>query len=240
MKRYLALAVVAPLIGTWATVRARLPQSDDDVRLNVVVSDTGNLRSDGKGAYITGKDHIAAWLNPTRWPAMSFDICMNWPFAKYPGLGSDTASRPSGTAGDRTLLHRMTDPVPGAGGRPRGVFSGPGGSNDVALAKPLTTTVRSLTDLAVGASVSAQSAEVRFCNADCSEYYSVIFGEKSAFGYPKIHGAGTTRPIVTRTSARTWTINFPPGTMGRLWNRSGDVTDLGLYYYQGQLALQRQ
>jgi hypothetical protein len=176
MKRYLALAVVAPLIGTWATVRARLPQSDDDVRLNVVVSDTGNLRSDGKGAYVTGKDHIAAWLNPARWPAMSFDICMNWPFAKYPGLGSDTAPRPSGTAGDRTLLHRMTDPVPGAGGTPRGVFTGPGGSNDVALAKPLTTTVRSFTDLAVGASVSPQSAEVRFCNADCSEYYSVIFG----------------------------------------------------------------
>lgn len=240
MKRNMALAVAEPMTSTLSTVQASPLQTIGDIRLNVVVSATGNLRNDGKGTYYTGRDYVAAWLNPTRWPEMSFDICMNWPFAKFPGVGSATAPRPTGTHGNRTLMHRMTDPVPGGGGKPLGVFTGPGGGNDVALPKPLTSTVSSFTDIAIGTSLSPQSAEVRFCNADCTEYYSLIFGDKSVFGYPKVNGAGTTRPIITRTAETTWTISFPPRSIGRLWNRSGNGTDLGLYYYEGHLEIQKQ
>lgn len=216
------------------------PQMNGDVRLNVIVSADGNLRNDGKGIYSTGKDGVAAWLNPTRWSEISFDICMNWPFARFPGVNSATSPAPTGTPGRRTLIHRFTDPVPEQRGKPIGVFTGPGGSNDVALPKPLTPTVSSFTEMVIGSSLSPQSAEVRFCNADCTRYYSLIFGEKSVFGYANVNGNGTTRPTVSRTSETTWRIDFPSRTIGRLWDRSGNVTDLGLYYYEGSLELRKQ
>jgi hypothetical protein len=248
MNQEMAIVVVMAIVGVSSTLQARPPQTDREIRLNVVVSSTGNLRNDGKGTYRTGEDYVAAWVNPSRWPEMSFDICMNWPFSRYPGVDAATAPAPSGTRDTRTLVHRMTDPVPQGGGRPMGVFTGPGGGNDVALPKPLTSTMTSLTDMAIGTSLSPQSAEVRFCNSNCSEVYSLLFGDKSVFGYPKITGAGTTRPIVSRTSETAWTISFPPRTVGRLWDRttgrfrtvptSEDETDLGLYYYEGSLSLE--
>ena len=250
MYRKMAIVLVVLMIGVLSTLQARLPQTAREIRLNVVVSSTGNLRNDGKGTYRTGEDYIAAWINPSGRPEMSFNICMRWPFARYPGVDSATAPAPSGTPDSRTLLHRMTDPIPQGGGKPLGVFTGPGGGNDVALPKPLTSTVTSFTDMAIGTSLSPQSAEVRFCTSGCSEVYSLLFGDKSVFGYPKINGAGTTRPIVSRTSETAWTISFPPGTVGRLWNRtlgklrtvptSEDETDLGLYYYEGRLEIQKQ
>ena len=94
--------------------------------------------------------------------------------------------------------------------------------------------------MAIGSSLSPQSAEVRFCNSDCSEYYSVIFGDASLFGNQNIDGAGSTRPIVTRTSKSSWTITFPPGTVGRLWNRTPDVPTSALYYYEGGIEIRKQ
>jgi len=250
MNRKMTSVVFMVMIGVFCTLKAQTPQTDRDIRLNVVVSSIGNLRNDGNGTYYTGKDYVAAWLNPTRWPEMSFNICMNWPFAKYPGADSATAPAPTGTRENRTLLHSITDPVPQGGGKPLGVFTGPGGGNDVALPKPLNSTVTSFTDMAIGTSLSPQSAEVRFCNSDCSEVYDLLFGDKSVFGYPNINGDGTTLPIVSRTSETTWTIRFPPRTVGRLWNRTPgkfrivptveDETDLGLYYYEGSLEIQKQ
>jgi hypothetical protein len=230
-------------------VQAQAPQRETDVRLNVEVSATGNLTSDGKGEYRTGEDFVAAWINPTRWPDMAFDICMNWPFDRYPGVASGSLAPARGTHDNRTLLHHLTDPVdPNA--KPLGVFTGPGGGNDIALPKPLTATVATLTDMEVGTSLSPRSAEVRFCTPHCAENYSVIFGEKSVFGYSGVNGTGTTTPVVTRLSADSWRIVFPPPTVGRLWNRTPgaarspqtqeDLTDLGLYYYRGTLDLRRQ
>ena len=104
--------------------------------------------------------------------------------------------------------------------------------------------------MAIGTSLSPQSAEVRFCNSDCSEVYDLIFGKKSVFGYPNVNGAGTTLPIIYRISETTWTISFPPRTVGRLWNRTPgefrkvptteNETDLGLYYYEGSLDIKKQ
>lgn len=249
-KLRMAFGVAVTMIAALYTLQAQPSQTDREVRLNVVVSSTGNLRNDGKGTYFTGTDYVAAWLNPTRWPEMSFNICMNWPFAKFPGVDSLTAPAPTGTHENRTLLHHLTDPVPQEGVKSIGVFTGPGGGNDIALPKPLTSTITSFTDMAIGTSLSPQSAEVRFCNSDCSEVYDLLFGEKSVFGYPNINGEGTTLPIVSRVSETIWTISFPSGTVGRLWNRtpgkyrkvptSEDETDLGLYYYEGSLEIQKQ
>jgi hypothetical protein len=135
----------------------------------------------------------------------------------------------------------MTDPVPDGGGKPLGVFTGPGGANDVALSKPLTSTVTGLTDMSIGSSLSPQSAEVRFCGSTAC--YNLIFGDESLFKTPKVNGAGSTRPIVSRTSETTWTINFPPRAIGRLWSHGEteeSITDLGLYYYEGSLKIQKQ
>lgn len=247
--RNMAIAVAVPTIAVLFVVPELPAQTDNDIRLNVVVSSTGNLRNDGKGAYYTGTDHMAAWLNSARWPGpwrdMSFDICMGWPFARYPGGDSATAPAPTGTPFNRTLMHHMTDPVPQGGGKPLGVFSGPGGANDVAVSKPLTSTVTSFTDMTIGSSVSPQAANVRFCDSRTERTcYLLIFGDKNLFGGSEQNGVGTTRPIVSRTSETAWTISFPPRTIGRLWSKVWEpkeiVTDLGLYYYAGKLDIQKQ
>jgi hypothetical protein len=198
-----------------------------DVPLSMVVSSTGQMRNDGKGLYSTGVDYVGIWLEPSRWPRMSFDFCMNWPFKKLP-------------ASTRTVEHHLTAPVPGGGGTSLGVFTSPMG-NDLVISKPMTAGVNTFIDMAVGSSVSPDSAEVRFCNSVCSEYYSLIFGAESVW-YPelKINGAGTTKATVTRTSDTSWAIIFPAQSIGRLWKRSGTLTNLSLYYYEGRVDIQRQ
>src|SRR2546426_2950195 len=80
----------------------------------------------------------------------------------------------------RTVEHHLTAPVPGGGGTSLGVFSSPMG-NDLVISKPMTASVNSFTAMAVGSSASPDSAEVRFCNSVCSEYYSLIFGAESVW-----------------------------------------------------------
>lgn len=215
-----------------------------DLRLDVTVGFRGNLRNDGKGVYRTGVDGIAAWLDLTRWPQMSFDICTDWPFWRFPGATAATAPPPTGVPGNRALVHQMTAPVPGGGGRPLSTFTSARG--DVAISKPLTMTVRSFLDMAIGSSLSPDSAEVRFCNSDCTEYYSLIFGAKNLFDQEHpLNGVGSTKPTVARTSEQTWTITFFPKTIGRLWmgtSASKDPVkrDVGLYFYEGNLRLDKQ
>jgi len=211
-----------------------------DIRLNAVVSSSGNLTNDGKGTYYTGKDWVGVWLNPSRWSQQSFHICMSWPFGGFPECDSATAQPPTGIMGSRTLLHRILDPVVTDEGKSLGVFTGPGGGNDIAISKPLNSTTDSFTDMAIGSSLSPQSTEVRFCNSDSTEYYSIIFGDSSLFGNHTIHGAGSTRPIVKRISESSWTITFPTGTIGRLWNRTPEVPTTALYHYEGSIEITKQ
>jgi hypothetical protein len=236
----LAIVLFMAMICVMCNLQAQTLQKECDIRLNATVSSSGNLSNDGKGAYYTGKDWVGIWLNPTRWPDQSFHICMNWPFNYFKTCDSATAPAPTGTRENRTLLHQMTNPVPHGGGKSLGVFTGPGGGNDIALSKPLTSTVNGFTDMAIGTSLSPLSAEVRFSNSDGTEYYSLLFGDSSVWGYPNINGAGSTRPIVSRTSETTWTISFPQGAVGRLWNRAPKVPTSELYYYEGSLVIQKQ
>ena len=126
------------------------------VAMTMVVGSSGHMRSDGKGSYVTGVDSVGVWLDPSRWPHMSFDFCMNWPFTIPP--------KPK-----RTVEHHLTDPVPNGGGTSIGVFDSPH-SNDLVISRPLTATVKSFNEIPIGSSVSSDSAEVRLCNADCTEY----------------------------------------------------------------------
>ena len=197
------------------------------IPLTMVVGSTGHMRNDSKGPYVTGVDYVGVWLEPSRWPRMSFDFCMNWPFT--------IPVRPK-----RTVEHDLTDPVPHGGGIPMGVFTSPSG-NDLVISRPLNAAVKTFADIPVGSSISPDSAEVRICNSDCSEYYVLIFGKESVW-YPeeKLSAAGTTKPVVTRTSAESWSIFFPPRSIGRLWKRSGVRADLGLYYYDGRIEVELQ
>ena len=236
----LALVLFVILTSIICKLHAQTLQKECDIRMNAVVSSSGNLSNDGKGTYYTGKDWVGIWLNPTRYPNQSFHICMNWPFNHFKTCDSATASAPTGTRDGRTLLHRMTNPISKGAGKALGVFTGLGGGNDIGLSRPLTSTINSFTDMAIGSYLSPLSTEVRFCNSNCSEYYSLIFGDSSVFGAPKINGAGSTRPIVSRTSEFTWTISFPPGTIGRLWNRTPEVPTSELYFYDGSLEIKKQ
>jgi hypothetical protein len=234
-----AVVLLITTTSNICNLRAQTHQQECDIKLIAEVSSSGNLSNDGKGTYYTGKDWVGIWLNPTRWPEQSFHICMSWPFDHFRTCDSTTAQAPTGTRGSRTLLHRMYNPVL-HGGKSLGVFTGPGGGNDIALSKPLTSTINSFTDMAVGSSLSPQSAEVRFCNSDCTEYYSLIFGVGSTWGDKRINGEGSTRPIVSRTSESTWTISFPSGTVGRLWNRTPEIPISKLYYYEGRIEIKKQ
>ncbi len=238
--RGLALVFLMTTASVMCRLQAQTQQQECDIRMNAVVGSSGNLGNDGKGTYYTGKDWVGIWLNPTRWPGQSYHIYMNWPFNFFKTCDSATAPAPTGIRDSRTLLHRMTNPVAKEGAKSLGVFTGPGGGNDISISRPLTLSINSFTDMAIGSSLSPQSTEVRFCNADCTEYYSLIFGDGSPMGVPKIHGAGSTRPIISRTSASSWTISFPPGTVGKLWNRTPDLPTSALYYYEGSLEIEKQ
>lgn len=218
-------------------VQAQTQKKDCDIPLNAVVSSVGNLRNDGKGTYYTGKDWVGIWLNPSRWADQSFHICMNWPFNYFHTCDSATAPVPTGIRDSRTLVHHIANPILKGNGKSLGEFTGPGGGNHLALSRPLTSTVNSFTDMAIGSSLSPHSAEVRFSNANGSEYYSVIFGDSSLFHQPNTNGAGSTRPIVSRTSESTWTISFPSGTIGRLWNLAPKIPTSELYYYEGSIEI---
>jgi hypothetical protein len=241
------LLLTLAIFCAMCNLQAQLPKKECDIRLDLTIGSIGNLTNDGKGTYYTGKDWIGVWFNPTRWPDQSFHICMSWPFTYFPGCDSATAPSPTGTRGSRTMLHRMTNPLPNGNGKPLGVFTGPGGGNDLAVSKPVTSTITQFTDMAIGSSLSPLSTEIRFCNSDCTEYFSLIFGEKSVWSYPEnqnINGAGSTRPTITRTSATNWTMIFPSGTVGRLWNRTeGEfhkTPTSELYYYSGSLEFKLQ
>lgn len=244
--RTLALFILMFVTSVMCRIQAQTQKKECDTRLNAVVSSSANLSNDGKGTYYTGKDWVGIWLNPSRWPNQSFHICMNWPFGAFPECDSSIKQGPTGLRDTRTLLHRMINPVRKGEGKSLGVFTGPGGGNDIALSRPLTSTINSFTDMAIGSSLSPQSAEVRFCNSDCSEYYGLLFGDSLTFGKgtvwgdPRINGANSTRPIVTRTSELTWTITFSPGTVGRLWNRTPEIPTSELYYYEGSLEIKKQ
>lgn len=235
-----AFILCVVMISVLSKLGAQSSKNECDIRLNAVVSSSGNLTNDGKGTYYTGKDWVGIWLNPSRWSEQSFHICMNWPFGAFDECDSAGKPSPTGIRDSRTLLHKMFNPLNSEQGKSLGVFTGPGGGNDIAVSRPLTSTINSFTDMVIGSSVSPLSTEVRFCNSDCSAYYSVIFGEHSLFGNKKIHGEGSTRPIVTRTSQSTWTITFPPGAIGRLWDRTPEVPTTALYYYEGNIEIMKQ
>lgn len=239
----LSLVIFMSIIGVMCKLQAQPQQQECDIRLNAVVSSSGNLTNDGKGTYYTGKDWVAVFLNPTAFSNQSFHICLNWPFS-YGTCDSATAPAPTGTADSRTLLHQITKPTSRRAGKSLGVFTGPGAGNDISISRPLTSTINSFFDMTIGSSLSPLSTEVRFCNSDCSEDYSLIFGDWNLFPFdgPKMNGAGSKRPIVSRTSDSSWTIIFARGTIGRLWNRTPEVhpTSEGLYYYEGSIDVKKQ
>jgi len=237
-----ALVFFITIASAMSKLYCQTQQEECDIRMNAVVGSSGNLSNDGKGTYYSGKDWVAIWLNPTAFRNQSFHICMNWPYNFFKTCDSATAPAPTGTSDSRTLLYVMTNPISRGEGKSLGVFTGPGAGNDISMSRPLTSTINSFTDMAIGSSLSPLSTEVRFCNSDCSEYYSLIFGDSYLFDVngPKMNGAGSTRPIVSRTSESNWTISFPSGTIGRLWNRKPEVPTSELYYYEGSLEIKKQ
>src|SRR5438105_15223170 len=107
----LALVFFITTTSVMCNLHAQTQQKECDIRMNAVVSSSGNLSNDGKGTYYTGKDWIGIWLNPTRWPEQSFHICMSWPFNFFHTCDSATAPAPTGNRGNRTLVHHMINPI---------------------------------------------------------------------------------------------------------------------------------
>ena len=73
-----------PCVVTLLALLPVAPAQTTRVPLTMVVGSSGHMRNDGKGPYVTGVDYVGVWLDPSRWPRMSFDFCMNWPFTIPP------------------------------------------------------------------------------------------------------------------------------------------------------------
>jgi hypothetical protein len=60
------------------------------------------------------------------------------------------------------------------------------------------------------------------------------FGPGTYPDKPRLNGDGTTRPTITRTSATTWALEAPNGSIGRLWTNvaTAKPTDLGLFNFK--------
>ena len=92
----LAVVFFMTITSVMCKLHAQKQQKDCDIRLNAVVSSSGNLSNDGKGTYYSGKDWVGIWLNPTAFRNQSFHICMNWPYNFFKTCDSATAPAPTG------------------------------------------------------------------------------------------------------------------------------------------------
>ena len=61
-----------PCVVTLLALLPVAPAQTSRVPLTMVVGSSGHMRNDGKGPYVTGVDYVGVWLDPSRWPRMSF------------------------------------------------------------------------------------------------------------------------------------------------------------------------
>ena len=190
-----------------------------------------HLRSDGRGAYTSGIDGVLAHVVPL--------------MELY--AGGHPLRRPPPTP-NRTVTYNLSRPVVGSGSQSLGVVPDARAAIAVFYRKdPGTDVILSPKEMAVGEEVRAARLElgVHLGGEGNGNLSTLSFGP-----FPRGYceealivqtNAGTTQPMLKRTSSTTWLVDIPPGSIGRLWydisgeaSADGKTQDRGLFYFSGR------
>ena len=173
-----------------------------------------HLRDDGKGAYARGVDYVDSF---------------------FQGHGQyKWVLRPTQEVGGkevRSFYANMNDPVAGSGAVALGDVRDYRSQVIVFASRPLDR-------LAIGVPERGDKVTVHFHSR--GKYYGMVFEPRpTGTGNTLLTGAGTTASILTRTGDSTWTLELPPGSVGRLWEDPGhdQRVDRGLYHFDLSIAV---
>jgi hypothetical protein len=177
-----------------------------------------SVTSDGRGPYRYGENNVMV-VAITRAAVM-------W-------LGEPRPNVPP-----RTITVDLSRPVSGGGGVPLGRVTATGSHLEIAAqwyADPTTHRARNILDLPIGERVPAAQIDVQFPIA--GRMHALQFGPQP-IGHcfadpPAVHGKGTTQGTIFRQDSRTWVVELPTESIGRLFDvhySYPHAKDLGLYY----------
>ena len=195
------------------------PIPSDARALVATFSPTGDIRSDGKGAYWEGADTARSYFGSR---GVAYNFYAYWP---------ETCDEPLPHQ-MRVLEVRLT--APHGGGKPFGIVRGGFSAIHVFPNGP------AIQDVPVGETIEAKRVLVRFEKG--GEIYYVRMGtEANDPGLPGyvelLPGDGTTTARIKRETASRWSIVAPPGSLGRLAKWGPKPVDLGLYDFSYELHL---
>lgn len=209
-----ALVVVSTTHTTHASVAA-CTASDVPIYGNAAFVDSGMLvKSDGGGLYINGK----------RKAVVTAQSALNvFPF-------------PAGTAGkaQRHLLVNLNNPVPGGGGVPRGIISSWSGIHSYwYLDSDLH--VHGVRDIPIGTTTYSNLTALFISSDDGASAYLLQMGPwawTTCEDAGPVQTDGSSRAVIARTGARTWSVDAPAGSTGMLHDMHDpqNPIPLGLYY----------
>lgn len=185
------------------------------------VIDAGNsLQSDGLGMYVTEREKY-----------MQVNAQAAWNIFPFRGIVRNVV--PSATA-QRHLMVDLNNPAPNGGGVPRGIIKSWAGPHSY-WRLDADKRVHSVLDIAEGATEYSDLTAIFISTDDGAISYLLQMGPwswQTCENHGPVETAGSTRVIMTRTGAKTWTVRAPAGSVGVLH----DVRDpqkpvpLGLYY----------
>ena len=180
------------------------------VNLNAVIATGNSLINDGMGEYDDGVNAVSVYAHGALMfhPRFSENCPPVPPYSRY-------------------VLHDLSHPI----GRAQNYGTVHDYDSWVAVSSA-GHKAEYVVDMPIGVSESSAITEVTIYITGTR--YVLHFGPGTYPNNPNVNGNGTTRPTITRTSATTWSVDAPPGSIGRLFSNpsANKPKDLGLYYYQ--------
>lgn len=183
----------------------------------VMTTLAAGISGDSRGAYVQGSDGV-----------------------RYSVVGTAamlTLDPKKGLKNPRTYTVNLNSPVPGGGGAALGVITAGTDVNVETQWQQLGDARRSLHDIPVGQTVTANQIDVTF---HINGRFHVLQMGPQAYGHchgtpTQVNGIGTSTGTIFRASATKWVIDLPAGSVGRLfdlYNTTEYAVDKGLYYTQ--------
>ena len=187
-----------------------------EVSAKATVLNAGNLvQNDGLGEYVDGKQFADVNL----WYALNLFLFR--------------ATRRNATP-TRSLILDLSQPVPGGGGTPMGVFRTYNGIHSFWYLDA-TMLVHSVQEIPIGMNTYSELTALFFTNPADGKRYILQMGPWSwsvCENTGWVPTEGSTRALITRTGNKTWTATAPAGSIGMVSDLSdrANPKPVGLYY----------
>jgi hypothetical protein len=181
---------------------------------SATVIDAGNsFRSDGLGDYIAGKASAQVYAQA------AWNI---FPFRSSTGTAL------------RHLIVDLNHPVPNGGGVPRGIVSSRAGPHSYWHLDEKNH-VYGVLDIPEGTTTNSDLTAIGISPDDGGSTYILQMGSwawDTCENSGPMETKGSTRAVITRTGAKTWTVSAPAGSIGVLHDvhDPGKPVPLGLYF----------